>query len=130
MQKNLLGKLPKWKPNRKQKKDEQNRSSQLFLQYYDVISEIFSDNIEISEAVAVKLTEMRLLDPTERDQINAITCESIKIRAMMRSVDAVLKKAVRPDIQLRKLMGVLASYKCFSCVIHKLQTNKGLSIRL
>ena len=92
--------------------------------------EIFSDNIEISEAVAVKLTEMRLLDPTERDQINAITCESIKIRAMMRSVDAVLKKAVRPDIQLRKLMGVLASYKCFSCVIRELQTNEGLSIRL
>ena len=130
MQKNLLGTLPKRKPNRKQKKDEQNRSSQLFLQYYDVISEIFSDNIEISEAVAVKLTEMRLLDPTERDQINAITCESIKVRAMMRSVDAVLKKAVRPDIQLRKLMGVLASYKCFSCAIRELQTNEGLSIRL
>ena len=130
MQKNLLGKLPKWKPNRKQKKHEQNKSSQLFLRYYDVILDIFSKNIEISEEVAVKLTEIRLLDPTERDQINTITCEFIKVRAMMRSVDAVLKKAVRPHIQLQKFMGVLAPYKCFSCVVHELQTNEGLSIRL
>ena len=121
MQKILLGKLPNKTPKRPQKKDEQNRPSQLFLQYYDAILEIFSKNIKISEAVAVKLTEIQLIDTAERDQVKTITCESIKIRALMGAVNTMIKKAVRPHVQLRRFMGVLVPYECFSHIIDELQ---------
>ena len=118
--------LPKLQPNRgqkklEQKKHEQNRSSQLFLQYYNAILEIFSKIIKISEAVAVKLTEVQLIDAAERDQMNAITCESIKIRALMGAVNTMIKKAVRPRVQLRIFMGVLVPYDCFSHIIDELR---------
>ena len=121
MQKNLLGMLPERKPNRRQKKNEQNRSSHCFLWYYNTIVATFSKNIEILEPVAVKLTEVRVIDAAQRDQIKRITYKSIKVQALMEAVDAMIKKAVQPHIQLRKFMGVLNLYECFHHVIYELQ---------
>ena len=128
MQKNLLGMLPERKPYRRQKKNEQNRSSHCFLWYYNTIIATFSKNIEILEPVAVKLTEVQVIDAAQRDQIKRITYKSIKIQALMGAVDAMIKKAVQPHIQLRKFMGVLNFYECFHHVIYKLQ-QQGLFFR-
>ena len=119
-----MGKLPDKKPYpyyREQKKPEWNYSSQRFLQCYNVILEIFSKNTEISEPVAEKLKEAGLIAAVERDQVKTIACESIKIRALMRAVNIMIKKAVRPHTQLQKFIGVLSLYKCFSDVVHELK---------
>ena len=120
--------LSERKPYRSQKKHEQNRSSHWFLRYYNTIVANFSKNIEILESVAVKLTEERVIGAAQRDHIKTIPCKFIKIRALMEAVDAMIKKAARPHIQLRKFMGVLAPYKCFSHVIYELQ-QQGLFFR-
>ena len=124
MQKNLLEKLPDRKQYpyyREQKKPEWNNSLRRFLQYYHEILEIFSKNIEISEPVAENLKEAGLIDAVERDQVKTIACEPIKIRALMRAVSIMIKKAVRPHTQLQKFVGVLSLYKCFSDVVHELK---------
>ena len=117
MQKDLLSKLPP----PLQEKEEQKKPSELFRQYYDTILEVLSIEKSISEPLAKKLTEVQLIDASERDQVKTITCEPIKIRALMRAVDIMIEKAVLPDIQLQRFMGVLAPYVCFSHIIVELQ---------
>ena len=102
-------------------KEEQDKPSELFRQYYDTILEVLSSEKSISEPLAKTLTEVKLIDASERDQVNTITCELIKIRALMRAVDIMIEKAVLPDIQLQRFMGVLSLYDCFIDVVDELQ---------
>ena len=117
MQKDLLSKLPP----PLQEKEEQKKPSELFRQYCDTILEVLSSEKSISEPLAKTLTEVQLIDASERDQVKTITCEPIKIRALMRAVDIMIEKAVLPDIQLQRFMGVLSLYDCFIDVVDELQ---------
>ena len=112
MQKNLLSALPKKKEFHPMEK---------FNQHYDTILEIFSSHPEIIPDIVAKLTAIRLIDSTERDQAKRITCESIRIRALMKAVGAMVKRAAKKEKQLKSFFGVLAPYEYFDHIIQDLK---------
>ena len=105
MQKNLLLKLPKKKELEK------------FNQHYDTILEIFSKNPKVFLEIVVKLTEIRLIDSTERDKAKRITCVPIQIRALMKAVNAMIERTAKPQKQLKNFMCVLEPYECFHPIV-------------
>ena len=110
MQKNLLLKLPKKKELEK------------FNQHYDTILEIFSNNPEqVFLKIVDELTEIRLIDSTERDKAKRITCVPIRIRALMKAVSAMIERTAKPQKQLKNFMCVLEHYECFLPIVQDLK---------
>ena len=110
MQKNLLLKLPKKKELEK------------FNQHYDTILEIFSkipqqDFLKIVDT----LTEIRLINSTERDKAKRIACVPIRIRALMKAVSAMIERTAKPQKQLKNFMCALEPYDCFYPIVQDLK---------